>query len=214
MDLPRLIALSPGDLEGERCPAFLERLAAAVSAGLPGVLVREARLSDREWVALAREVRARCEPGVVWLGVHDRAHLACHVGADALHLGFRSLDPGRARAVVGEGLALGLSTHAEDDEPTRRRWSAADYLFHGPVRETPSKQGLCAALGFDGLARAVSVAGRPVFGIGGLRPEDVEPARRTGAHGIAVLGGILGRATPGRARDATVEYLASGATRP
>lgn len=213
MVLPRLIALSPSDLERERCAAFLERVSAAVAAGLPGVLLREPRLNDRDWIALAQELRARCAPGSVWLGVHDRAHLARHVGADALHLGFRSLQPGQAREVVGD-LELGLSTHADDDESTRRHWNAADYLFHGPVHDTPSKHGLCAPVGFEGLERAVAAAGRPLVALGGLRPQDVEPAHRAGAHGIAVLGGILARATAEQARDATREYLAAGATAP
>jgi len=205
MDLPRLIALSPGDLERESLPAFLELVSAAVGAGLPGLLVREPRLSDRDWLAVVTEVRARCS--TVWMGVHDRAHLAEPVGADALHLGFRSLSPARARAVVGAKMSIGLSTHAADDREQRRAWADADYLFHGPVRATPSKRGLCAPTGIDGLARAVAETDRPVIAIGGLQPEDAAPASTSGARGIAVLAGILGREDTRAVAAATKAYL-------
>jgi len=194
---PALLALSPGDLEPGDVRAFRLRVERAVAAGLAGVLLREPALGDAVFVGLARDLRDaldRRAGGRGWLGIHDRVHLAAAVGADAVHLGFRSLPP----AVVRERFAprwggrrsIGLSTHAGDDTSV---WRAADYLFHGPVRDTPSKRGRVAPVGFDGLARAAAATAVPVWGLGGLEPADAAAVRAAGARGMAVLRGVLAR---------------------
>ena len=107
---PRILALTPGDLEPGESGRILRAVHLALEAGLPGVLLREPRCSDRELLALARELRQPCDEAGAWLVVHDRAHVAFAAGADAVHLGFRSLDPAVLRDVLDEGGAIGLST--------------------------------------------------------------------------------------------------------
>ena len=200
--LPRLIALSPGDLARED-GAFLAALERALAAGLPGLLLREPRLSDRAYLELGRAVgRLRASQAGLWFAVHDRAHLAAELGADALHLSFRSLRPAELRPWLEPRLALGLSTHAHDDAAA---WAEADYLFHGPFRSTPSKAGRLEPVGFAGLERALARARRPLLALGGVTPADVRQIRALGAHGVAVLSGVLGAQDPARATRA---YLA------
>lgn len=201
----RLLALTPGTLrDGATTSTLLRGLGQAFEAGLPAVLLREPELSDGALHALASEVvelAARFEDR--WVGVHDRVHVALAAGADGAHLGFRSMTPVDARAVAGDALALGFSAHAHDDAP--RDWEGADYLTFGPVRETPSKQGLLEPTGFERLEEAVRLADRPVFALGGLTPEDVRSTHAAGAN-LAALGGILGAGDPaGRTRA----YLAA-----
>lgn len=204
MDLPRLVALTPGDLERGRGDAFLRELERALAAGLPGILVREPRLADRAFLELFAAIREACERSdVPWVALHDRAHLARGLGAPVLHLGFRSLAPAQIRSWVGDGILLGLSTHAHDDPGS---WRAVDYLFHGPLRDTPSKRGRVAPVGLEGLARAAAATDRPLLALGGVRPADVEPALAAGAWGVAVLSGIFATSDPGAA---TAEYLSA-----
>jgi thiamine-phosphate diphosphorylase len=188
---------------------LLAAVDAALDAGLTGVLLRERRLDERAFLALAHELRARLDAlpaprsrGSGWLGVHDRAHLAALAGADGVHLGFRSLAPAELPAFA-RGLAVGLSAHA-GDEPAA--WAGADYLVFGPVRDTPSKRGILEPVGIDGLAAGVRAAGRPVWALGGIEPADVAPCLDAGARGVAVLRGILGARDPGGAAAA---YLAA-----
>lgn len=198
--LPRLIALTPGHLVGDDLEGALRMVHAALGAGLPGLLLREPRLNDRQWLRLGTGIdrlRRDLAPGT-WLGVHDRAHLARAVRADGLHLGFRSLTPAVARAQLSSRApVIGRSSHAGDAPET---WTGADYLFHSPVLASPSKRpGAPDALqpiGFDGLAQAVQRAQRPVFGLGGLGPEHARAVLESGAHGLAVLSGILGHRDP------------------
>ena len=201
---PRLVALSPGTLApgGER--AFLAALGRALAAGLPGLLLREPQLSDRDTLALARKVVALRAEHAFWLALHDRAHLCTQLPLEALHLSFRSLPPS-ALAWRPPGLALGLSTHAHDDP---EHWRGADYLFHGPLRATPDKPHALAAVGLEGLALARTRTDLPLLALGGVRPEDVGPLRALGLHGVAVRGGLLGASDPARATRAYLAALA------
>ncbi len=206
LPLPRLIALSPGDLGPADGARFLAALEPALAAGLPGLLLREPGLPERAYLALGEAVAAlRARFPSCWFGVHDRAHLAAALGADALHLSFRSLRPGELRTWLAPDLALGLSTHA-GDEPAH--WRGADYLFHGPLHATPSKAGLQAPIGFEGLVRALAVAPAPVLALGGVTPSDLARLRALGAHGAAVRAGVLGAPDPARATRAYLEALA------
>jgi len=190
-----LFALSPGDLTVSKGAAFLRSARACVQeGGLRAVLLREPQLPDGPSLAILKDLcELRTEHAGLWIGIHDRAHLAFAAGADGVHLGFRSLRACDARIVVGDGCAVGCSTHAGDRHST---WHDADYLFHGPVHDTPSKRGLALPIGYDGLAEFCFEAERPVWGLGGLDPQHARDIRRTGAAGPAVLRGVFGAADP------------------
>ncbi|MEM7309744.1 MAG: thiamine phosphate synthase [Planctomycetota bacterium] len=190
---PAVVALSPGTLTPAELDAFPARVRAVARAGVRGLLLREPALDERDFLGLARELRAVLDEEGGWLGVHDRAHLARLAGADAVHLGFRSLPPERIPAAWREHLAVGFSGHAAD---APEAWEPADYLFFGPVRDTPSKRGLQEPTGFDGLSAACARAVAPIWALGGLAPDDVRAALAAGARGVAVLGGILGSREP------------------
>jgi len=200
---PQLLALSPGNLRGNQTVGFLSSLGAALKVGLPGLLLREPGLSDRELLALGARLQ-ELAPGL-WLGVHDRLHLASALGAQGAHLGFRSLPPGVAQEHFGAQLAIGLSTHGEDPPS---RWDGSDYLFHSPVFATPSKPPGCVgyreALGFAGLQKAVESSSVPIWALGGLHPEHVPGCLAAGARGVAVLSGIWSSSNPA---EATALYL-------
>jgi thiamine-phosphate pyrophosphorylase len=206
---PGLLAITPGTLDARGARGFAGSIERAASAGLSGVLVREPGLSDRDTLALARRLRevldrASSHTAPAWLALHDRLHLAAACGADGVHLGYRSLPVAEARAILPRGLSLGFSAHAHDDPAA---WDAADYLFFGPVLDTPSKEGLVEPTGFEGLTQAVERAGqKPVLALGGLQPKHAARVRETGAAGLAVLRGVLGAEDPA---GATRDYLAA-----
>ena len=196
---PALLALSPGDLDPGRARVFPSVVASAAGAGLMGVLLREPMLGDRALLQLARSVRPLLgEAG--WLGLHDRAHLAEAAGADGLHLGGQSLPPADVRSWLAPRVAIGLSTHSDDDPLGP---PDADYVLHAPVFPVPGKG---PALGLEGLAREVLRAQLPLWGLGGIVPETVADVLAAGARGIAVLRGIFGSPDPA---GAVTRYLAA-----
>lgn len=196
---PRLLALSPGDLvlgEGlvARKADLLGRVRGAFRGGLRGVLLREPQLSDAAFSELAVDLGAILEGG--WLGLHDRPHLVRGIGAQGVHLGFRSVSALEARQCVGPDVAIGVSTHA-GDRPSA--WEGADYLFHGPVFAPLSKSAHQDPVGPIGLQAFVELAEVPVWGLGGMTPERAPVVIEAGAMGVACLGGILPDADPERA---------------
>ena len=63
-----------------------------------------------------------------------------------------------------------------------------DFVVLGPVKATPSHPD-ATLLGWDGFRRIAEGASIPVYAIGGLRPADLDAARRAGAHGLAMISG-------------------------
>lgn len=135
------------------------------------------------------------------LVVNDRVDVALAAGVGAVHLGVRSLEPPEVRRLVGEDAAIGLSTH-DPEEAKLAAGSGVDFLFFGNVWPTPSHPDRPGA-GTDRLTEAVDAAGGvPVVAIGGVDLDRIASVRSTGAHGVAVLGGVWSAGDPvGAASD-------------
>lgn len=194
---PPVLALTPGTLHGEGRRGFTElerRVEAAIDGGLRGVLLREPGLGDRDLLALGRVLRHRLEGAGGWFGIHDAAHLAEELGADGVHLGFRSLRPRDVRSWIPTDCVLGISCHVGDPPEFT---DGCDYAFFGPVLDTPSKHGLQDPVGWEGLAREVRNREVPIWALGGLDTEAGPRVLESGARGFATLRAILG------AEDAT-----------
>jgi thiamine-phosphate pyrophosphorylase len=185
--LPRLLGLTPGVTASAAEGALLaRRVAAAVEGGLTGLVLREPLLPDGPYLELARLCRQR----VAWLALHDRPHLVAAAGADAVHLGFRSLTPGEARTLVAPDVAIGFSGHVGDPPGLL---ADADYSTFGPVYPTASKRGVLPDTGLAPLAERCSLAGHPVFALGGVTAQQVDACTAHGAYGVAVIGALFER---------------------
>ena len=214
---PAVLALTPGTMHlgGSRGFADLERrVEAGIEGGLRGVLLREPGLGDRDLLALGRVLRHRLEGAGGWFGIHDAAHLADELGADGVHLGFRSLPPTEVRGWIPDDCALGISCHVGDGPG---HTDSCDYAFFGPVLETPSKHGLQDAVGWERLAEEARARSVPIWALGGLDPNSGPRVRASGAQGFATLRAILGADDPtsaaGRAMggwEAAVSSLPAG----
>jgi thiamine-phosphate pyrophosphorylase len=199
---PALVALTTADADAVRSGRLERAVAAALDAGLAGVMVREPDLDDGPLVELARRIaRAAAQRGVdLWLAIHDRVHLVESTGAHAVHLGSQSLTPRAARPLLPPTCAIGFSSHSWD---TPERWDGADYLFLAPIRETSGKP--VVPIGFESIEPRARQSGLPVWALGGIAPGDLSIARAAGASGVAVLSGVLGAADPARAVRAFLE---------
>lgn len=197
---PALLALSPGTLVGGQAAAtFLQQAKQLIDGGLRGILLREPHLGDAALLPLARELKAsldQTQDESAWLGVHDCLHIALAASADGAHLGFRSLEVMNARKLLGPGVCLGVSTHLGDDP---NKWTGADYVFHGPVFRTRSKEGLLEPIGpkqLNAFAELLEDGKGPrVFGLGGITPENCDQIhgldRKGQLRGVAVRGALF-----------------------
>jgi thiamine-phosphate pyrophosphorylase len=203
--LPEPTLLLVTDRHQTRRP-LVEVVVAAITAGCRWVSVREKDLPDDEQITLARMLAP-----IIWrhgarLSLHGEAALAKAANADGVHLPAGS-DPAAARRLLGPDKLVGVSIHtvpeAEAIDP-----AIVDYGIAGPAFETASKPGYGPEIGRKGLAEIAGIAKVPILAIGGLNATRAAEVLAAGPIGIAVMGGIMRAADPGREMKALLATVA------
>jgi len=174
--------------------ALVQRIENALRAGVDWVQIREKDLPARDLVDLTRAaigVRKKAPGrGDVRILVNDRFDVAWAAGAAGVHAGETSL-PVRvlvdARHSAGlENFLVGASCHSMEGAIDAAE-AGADYLFFGPIFETPSKAPFGPPQGLAKLTQVCSAVSIPVIAIGGITLENASACRETGAAGIAAI---------------------------
>jgi thiamine-phosphate pyrophosphorylase len=189
------------DRRSSRLP-LVEAVAAAVSAGVDWVQIREKDLGGDALLALADGVAAaarRANPAVRVL-VNRRIDVALAAALDGVHLGFDAAPPAAARRLLGPDRLLGVATHAPgevapDDLPQ------LSYAQLAPIFAPLSKPGGRPPLGPAALGSACA-GPLPILAQGGIEASNAGACVRAGAAGVAVTGAILAAADPARAAAA------------
>jgi thiamine-phosphate pyrophosphorylase len=176
-----------GRLHG-RDPAFVVDSLARAGARL--IQLRVKGLSDRRWLAMAGAALAAARASGAYLVVNDRADIARIAGADGLHVGQDDLAGTDARAVVGPGVLLGVSTH-NLDQLAAAATAAVDYLAIGPVFPTRTKENPDPVVGLETVRRARAATTRPLVAIGGITRANARSVVEAGADGVAVISDLL-----------------------
>jgi thiamine-phosphate pyrophosphorylase len=177
----------------------LERVAAALAAGAPGLALhaRGHTLTGLEHYRLAVRLRPSLS-APVRLFVNDRLDVALAARADGVQLRADSLDVADARR-LGPSWLVGRSVHSASDARTARA-AGADYLVAGPVFATASHPG-AQLLGLEGLQAVVAVD-LPVIAIGGVTVERAGALCDAGAWGVAAIRALWDADDPGAAARA------------
>lgn len=175
---------------------------AALAGGVDVVQLRDKGIEALEELAALRVLADACRRHGRLLAVNDRADVAHAAGADVLHLGQGDLPVPAARALLGDGVLIGRSCHAEPEVAAVAVQPGADYFCTGPVWPTPTKPGRPAP-GLD-LVRYAAALGtdRPWFAIGGIDQGNVHEVLAAGARRIVVVRAITEAPDPyAAARD-------------
>lgn len=155
-----------------------------------GVRTMQLRVKEAEPDEVRREIKAalaavrgtRCR-----LIVNDYWREAIDLGAEALHLGQEDLAGADLAAIRRSGMALGLSTHSEEELETALA-AAPAYVALGPIYETKLKAMTWAPQGLDRLgAWRRRIGDLPLVAIGGITPERAGPVLAAGADSVAVI---------------------------
>jgi len=184
LNLPRILAVT-GAIS--RVDEGMVRLSAALAGGAyPLVVLRAPELADREYLLLAQQAIPVCRAKGAGLLVHGNPERFAQVpGAAGLHLPWREAVRLSSRPVPAQ-VWLGVSCHDAGQLEQACRLGA-DYATLGPVRETASHPGV-NGVGWSRFGPCAENAGMPVYGLGGLGPDDVPEARRHGGQGVAGIG--------------------------
>ena len=185
-----------------------EFLDAVLANGVDVVQLREKGLEAREEIRLLEIFAAAAERRGALFAVNDRADLARAVHAPILHLGQDDLPVDIARAIVGEGVLIGRSTHSSTQADLARTEPGVAYYCCGPTWPTPTKPGRPAAgLGLIEHASARQDA-RPWFAIGGIETlARLDEVIARGARRAVVVRAITEADDPGAAAAAIAARL-------
>jgi thiamine-phosphate pyrophosphorylase len=162
----------------------------ALEGGAKAIQLREKDLAARELFLLAEGGRYQA-----LLLINDRIDIALAVEADGVHLATTSLPIDVARNLLGQQALIGASTHSLNEAAAAKE-QGADFLLFGPVFFTPSKAPFGPPQGLAALKKIVEKISLPVYGIGGIKPENIGDTRRTGARGVALISAVMSAADP------------------
>jgi thiamine-phosphate pyrophosphorylase len=188
-----------GDLAG-----FLD---AVLAGGVDIVQLRDKGMEAAEELEHLRVFADACRRHGKLLAVNDRADVGHAIGSDVLHLGQGDLPVPAARAILGDEVLIGRSTHAESEVDAAVAEPGVDYFCTGPCWPTPTKPGRYApGLGLVRYAAGLETD-RPWFAIGGIDAGNLDEVLDAGARRIVVVRAITESDDPAAATASLVKRV-------
>ena len=169
-----------------------EQVEAALKGSVTCVQLREKELSEEEFLAGAKEIKALCASYHVPFFINDNVDIAIKCRADGVHVGQEDMKASDVRAKVGDQMMIGVSAHSVEEAVEAVR-NGADCLGVGAMFATSTKAD-ANVLPKETL-RAICEAGEvPVVAIGGIGENNILELAGTGADGVALVSAIFGAA--------------------
>lgn len=174
---------------------LLDVVAEAVQGGITLVQLREKHAAAREFVELARALKAILRPAGVPLLINDRIDVALAAEADGIHVGQSDMPYGLARRLMGPQAVIGLSVETMDQVHEAEK-TDVDYLAASPIFVSGTKTDTGEPWGLKGLSEVRAATTKPLVGIGAIGPENATSVVRAGADGVAVVSAICAAESP------------------
>ncbi|HTB62008.1 MAG TPA: thiamine phosphate synthase [Opitutales bacterium] len=179
-------------------PARLPELCRAVLAGGADIVqLRAKESSTAQRIAMLQVLAPLCAQAGVPLICNDDITAALAVPGVGLHVGQDDLAPPTARAKLGTGRVLGLSTHSlAQAQAALALGHMLDYFAVGPIFATNTKPDY-PAVGLE-LVRAIAGFSQkvPWFCIGGINPSTVAQVHAAGGRAVVAVSAVLQAAEP------------------
>lgn len=169
---------------------FLEQLGMVAGSGPELIILREKDLPHGEFVSLARDCIAVCSASGTPISINSDVAAARELGIRCVHLQMDVL----RRMDVSDFRLVGASVHSVA-EAREAESLGADYLIAGHVFPTMCKRGEPRGSGF--LKDVCSAVRIPVYGIGGVTPENYGKVVGSGAAGAAAMSSVMTSDDPG-----------------
>jgi thiamine-phosphate pyrophosphorylase len=191
----KLQYISQGDTQVEQ----LKNIQKALEFGCRWIQLRfkKANTETLEQTALlAKEV---CQKFNAIFIINDKVDLAKKIDADGVHLGLTDTSIREARELLGEDKIIGGTANTYEDV-VQRFHEKCNYVGLGPYKFTTTKEKLSPIVGLVGYKEIISKLKSegieiPIFAIGGILEEDIDPILNTGIYGIAVSSLITNKPT-------------------
>jgi thiamine-phosphate pyrophosphorylase len=207
LDLPRFYPILDAGLllrTGLSIEGFARELRAA---GIRFLQYRDKEATDELLLERAAVLRRIFPSSDSRLILNDRVSLVRTAGYDGVHVGQEDLSPADARAMLGSGVVVGISTHGERQLRDAAD-SPVDYVAIGPVFATSSKQVPDPVVGLEGVRAARALTDKPLVAIGGISRVNCASVVEAGADSVAVISDLL--PTPGKSVEEFFAQLGGG----
>ena len=189
-------------------PEDVENTTAALLSGGIRILQLRAKGVDTATVEhLARRMQPLCrEAGAVFV-LNDYPDMAARIGADAVHVGQDAGPLAAVRAIVGEDMLIGRSTHSPE-QALAAVAEGADYIGFGPLFPTGTKPGR-PSIGLQDIAAVQEKLGDfPIFCIGGINGTTLPSVLQAGARRVVIVSWLLQQPDPAAAARDIISRLA------
>ena len=171
----------------------LEITGQVIRGGAKIIQLRDKTTNKRDLLPIAQSLKNLCaEKGVLFI-INDNLDIALAAEADGLHIGQEDLTVSVARRLVPIDMLIGCSVF-NAEQARQAVVDGADYVAVGAIYPTPSKE--TVVLGLEPLRQIKQAVAVPVVAIGGINIDNAVAVKKAGADAIAVIGAILGTATP------------------
>lgn len=166
----------------------LKQIEQALQNGLRLLQIREKHMAQDLLREFSRQVLALAHAYQARVLINSDVALAREIGADGVHVTSSQLMAMSHRPDPEYGLC-GASCH-NAEELFAAEQLGLDFVVLGPVQPTLSHVGL-SALGWRKFATLIRGYPLPIYALGGLCREDLPTAQEMGAHGVALMRGIV-----------------------
>lgn len=187
--LSYLITKGIANLENytESSNSILKLTANAAAAGVNFIQLREKGLPARLLVELARETISLCKDKRTRVLINERFDLAIAAGAGGVHLTSTSIPVASVKDHCPPDFVVGVSTHSLIEANLAKK-GGADYVFFGPVYQTPAKMKHGSPQGVEELRHVCRELDRfPVIAVGGIDADRIGQVLEAGAAGYAAI---------------------------
>lgn len=167
----------------------------SVKGGVNIVQLREKGLNERDFVAMAKRIKALLEPFNVPLIINDRIDVALASSADGVHLGQSDMPYSDARRLLGADKIIGLSVESFEQVVEAEEFDV-DYIALSPIYSTPTKPDTITEWGIERLRKVRSISRHPIVAIGGINRQNITQIVEAGADIIAVVSAICSADSP------------------
>lgn len=170
---------------------FVEISRQMIAGGVDVIQLRAKGASEREIEAWSRAILPVCRDGGVPFFVNDFPEVAAAVGADGVHVGQDDASMDAVRAVVGDGMLVGRSTHSVAQAAEAAADPRTDCIGFGPLFSTPTKP-TYTPIGTEEIETVHREhPDLPIFCIGGIKKENLPEIVSAGAKRAVIVSGIL-----------------------
>lgn len=164
---------------------------ALLAGGADILQLRAKGHAERDVEDLARQILPLCREAGVPFIVNDYPEIAARVGSDGVHIGQDDGSLAAVRAIVGEQMMVGRSTHSPEQAKAALE-EGFDYIGFGPLFPTPTKLGR-PGIGIENIPAVQAGVGSkiPVFCIGGIKRGNLPEVIAAGAKNAVIVSDLL-----------------------